>query len=230
MRMHKWQSQAFIKWMMTVLLTQILLILFPERSYRKPLAPWVCSLFKLLALLMLLILFYNLQRSSALNQMILKRGVAKNLLLASWPFLFAGVFVHIYIRIDQIMIANIVGIEGAGIYAVAIALVEQAYIIPVLLCTSLFPTVVKLKEQSAMQYEKFTKIAYSFMFYASLTIAAVIFFGAEFVVPFLYGVSYAESVEVLQVYVWAEKNIVIKVAVLVILHIYSDKLSVGKTT
>ena len=59
----------------------------------------------------------------------------------SWPLLLSGLVVMVYMRIDQIMIKNMINDEAVGYYSSAVRLCEAWYFIPVTLCNSLFPAI-----------------------------------------------------------------------------------------
>lgn len=56
---------------------------------------------------------------------------AKRLLSLSWPLILSGVAFMLYMRIDQIMIGNMIGDAAVGIYSVAVKMVEVWYFFPV---------------------------------------------------------------------------------------------------
>jgi len=72
--------------------------------------------------------------------------VAKSLLKDSWPLVFSGIVIMIYMRIDQVMIKNMLGNWAVGQYAAAVRLSEVWYFIPIVVCNSLFPAIVKAKK------------------------------------------------------------------------------------
>ncbi len=49
----------------------------------------------------------------------------------------------IYLRIDQVMLGEMAGSEEVGVYAAAVRIAEAWYFIPVAVCSSVFPGIVK---------------------------------------------------------------------------------------
>lgn len=60
-------------------------------------------------------------------------NVAKQLLKNSWLLIFSAIVVMIYMRIDQIMIKEMLGEHEVGIYSAAVRLSEAFYFIPMLI-------------------------------------------------------------------------------------------------
>ena len=59
--------------------------------------------------------------------------VAVALLKDSWPLILSGLAVMVYMRIDQIMIGNMIGEKELGIYSAAVRISEIWYFIPMAL-------------------------------------------------------------------------------------------------
>lgn len=130
-------------------------------------------------------------------------NIAKALLKDSWPLILSSLVVMIYMRIDQIMVKEILGAHEVGIYSAAVRLSEAVYFVPVMISTSLFPAILNAKAQSKALYEKRLSRLYFFLIWLA------IFFGATFsllggqVVEFLYGPDYKEASQVLEIHIWA---------------------------
>jgi len=130
-------------------------------------------------------------------------NIAKNLLKDSWPLMFASIAIGIYMKIDQVMIKNILGNEQAGIYAVAAKLSEVWYFIPMIICTSLFPAIINSIKTSIELFENRMKKLYFLMFWLSFAIASFTTILAYPIVKILFGMPYIGAVTTLQIYVWA---------------------------
>lgn len=140
-------------------------------------------------------------------------SVAKGLLRDSWPLMLSSVAISIYMKIDQVMIKNILGDEQAGIYAVAVKLSEVWYFIPMLICGSLSPSIVRAYGISNTLFESRMKKLYSLMFWSSFTIAILTTILAYPIIKILFGSAYVGSVTTLQIYTWAGIAVFIGVAV-----------------
>lgn len=125
------------------------------------------------------------------------------LLKNSWPLIFSGIAGAIYMKIDQVMIKNMMGNESVGLYSVASKISEIWYFIPSLICASLFPAIVNAKNTDEKVYEKRLTNLYSLMFYISTLIAIPISLLAGFIIVTLFGSEYLGSIGALKIHIWA---------------------------
>jgi O-antigen/teichoic acid export membrane protein len=130
-------------------------------------------------------------------------NIAKQLLKASWPLIFAAFFALIYMRIDQIMIKEMLGEYEVGIYSAAIRLGEAFYFIPMLITISLFPAIVKAKQQGEELYKQRLQQLYNLMFWLAFVIALLMSFLSDRLIVLLFGTPYHEAGQILMVHVWA---------------------------
>jgi len=128
---------------------------------------------------------------------------AKLLLKDSWPLLLSGVFFSIYMKIDQVMIKEMIGNDAVGQYSAAIRLSEAWYFIPMGIYYSLFPAIVNAKKTSEDLYYKRLQTLYDIMVFIPLVIAIIITFSGHWIVDLLFGSEYALSSSVLIVHTWS---------------------------
>jgi O-antigen/teichoic acid export membrane protein len=138
--------------------------------------------------------------------------IAKSLLKDSWPLMLASIAIGIYMKIDQVMIKNMLGNEQSGVYAVAVKLAEAWYFIPMLICTSISPSIINALKISKELFEKRLKKLYFAMFWLSFSIAGVTTIAAYPVIKILFGTPYLGAVHTLQIYVWAGIGVSLGVA------------------
>ncbi|WP_278620153.1 flippase [Ectopseudomonas oleovorans] len=129
--------------------------------------------------------------------------IAKQLLKDSWPLIFSAIVVMIYMRIDQIMIKEMLGEYEVGIYSAAIRLSEAFYFIPTLIAASLFPAIVNAKKTNHELYMLRMQRLYTLMIWLAVAIALPMTFLSSLLVPFLFGEAYIDSIPVLIVHIWA---------------------------
>lgn len=72
---------------------------------------------------------------------------SKRLLKDSWPLILSGLAVAVYMKIDQIMIGQIIGDEEVGIYSAAVRVSEIWYFIPMVITASVFPAIIEAKKK-----------------------------------------------------------------------------------
>lgn len=149
-----------------------------------------------------LILFYYRSNKLDIKTWNFNSSIAKKMLNESWPLILSGIFVTLYMRIDQIMIKEILGNEAVGKYAAAIKISEVWYFFPVVLASSLFPAIINSKKISKkIYYERLQKL-FSLIFKIAFLIAVFITFLGDFIIDLLYGIEYYEASSVLKIHIW----------------------------
>ncbi len=129
--------------------------------------------------------------------------VARELLRDSWPLVLGSVVIMIYMRIDQIMIMNMVGEREMGIFSAAVRLSEAWYFVPVVISNSLFPAILNAKKVSETEYRQRMQRLFTFMVWISLAVAIGVTFLSSFLVTALFGEAYAGAAQILSIHVWA---------------------------
>lgn len=128
---------------------------------------------------------------------------AKRMLRDSWPLILSSVAIMIYMRIDQVMLGEMVGGKEVGIYSVAVQLVEAWYFLPGVVISSVFPSIVEAREMGeAIFYERLQKL-YNFMVFFSYIIAIPVTLLAGWFIKTLYGVAYSKAAPMLAVLIWS---------------------------
>ena len=129
--------------------------------------------------------------------------IAKQLFTNAWPLIFSGMMVSIYMKIDLIMIKEMLDAKAVGIYAAAVKLCEVLYFLPVVVMSSLFPAVVEARKKDLIVYRKQVYRIYEIMIGATAIVAIITTFLADWIVNILYGSIYQEAATILQIYIWA---------------------------
>ena len=149
-----------------------------------------------------LIGMYIKQKSSLFSWSV-NFGLAKNLLKDSWPLMFSGIAISIYMKIDQVMIKNMLDAKAVGNYAVAVRLSEVWYFIPMAITSSVFPAIINAKKISEkLYYERLQKLC-NLMILISIVIALPISFFANDLINLIFGKQYNQAGLVLAIYIWA---------------------------
>ncbi len=153
-----------------------------------------------------------LKQIGALQHWTASLARAKSLLRDSWPLIISGIAVMIYVRIDQIMLGEMAGVQAVGIYSAAVRISEIWYMVPVAITASLFPTILESKKHSESLYRDRIQRLIRLMVVLSLLIAVVVTLTADRIVNLLFGIGYVEAAEVLAIHVWAGVFVFIGVA------------------
>lgn len=128
---------------------------------------------------------------------------AIGMLKDSWPLLFSGIFVTLYIRIDQVMIGEMLGSAKVGVYSAAVSLTEVWYFIPMAITSSVLPAIIdaKIKDED-LYYDRLKKLFLA-MFWLSLAVPILITFFSREIVQLVFGTPYTGAASALSIQCWA---------------------------
>jgi O-antigen/teichoic acid export membrane protein len=140
------------------------------------------------------------------------KAIAKQLLKDSWSLIISGLIIMIYMRIDQIMIKEMLGESEVGLYSAAVRLSEVWYFIPVIITASVFPSIVNAKKISEELYYTRLQRLYKLMIWLAIGIALPMTFLSDWLITLLYGDSYRDAGAVLKINIWAGVFVFIGVA------------------
>jgi PST family polysaccharide transporter len=149
---------------------------------------------------------------AALGQWRWSLGICRTLLKDSWPLVFASLSITIYMKIDQVMLGDMVGSEAVGIYSAATKISEVWYFIPSAIATSVFPTLIQAKETSEKLYYQKLRNLFNLMGRLALLIAVPMTFLSTPLVELLFGKGYTSSGPVLSIHIWAALFVFLGVA------------------
>ena len=154
---------------------------------------------------------YHLQKLKIV-QWKFDKELAISLLKDSWPLILSGVVVSIYMKVDQVLIKNMLDVKEVGYYAAAVRLSESWYFIPVAISNALFPAIVNAKNISRELYLTRLQKLYDILAWIAIGISIpVSFFSAE-IINLLYGSKYLSSAPILTIYIWAGAAVFLGVA------------------
>jgi O-antigen/teichoic acid export membrane protein len=128
---------------------------------------------------------------------------AVSLLKDSWPLILSSMLIAVYMKIDQIMIKEMIGSEAVGQYSAAVRLSEAWYFIPMVIASSLFPAIINAKKQSEELYYARLQKLYDIMVWMAIAIALPMTFLSDWVIYILYGEQYNQAGSVLIIHIWA---------------------------
>ncbi|ATC97629.1 flippase [Pseudoalteromonas spongiae] len=121
---------------------------------------------------------------------------------SKWLFLSSFAMI-LYLKIDQVMLSQMIGMEQTAQYAVAAKLSEFWYIFPVLLANAFNPLLTNNYTKQRATYDKHCKLLLSALFLSAIVIASTTALVAEPLIEFLFGESYKQSASILTIHIWA---------------------------
>ncbi|PCJ20643.1 MAG: O-unit flippase [Candidatus Cloacimonadota bacterium] len=144
--------------------------------------------------------YFRLNGSSCFNWKF-DYSLAISLFKDSYPRMLSGVVIAVYMKIDQVMLQEMIGSEAVGHYAAAVRLSLIWNFIPIAVCSSFFPALVKLKQECQKLYYSRLQKLYDLQFSMAFTIGLPIMFFSEDITSFLYGGMYDSSGQILKVHI-----------------------------
>jgi PST family polysaccharide transporter len=127
---------------------------------------------------------------------------AKSLLKDSWPLILSGLAIMVYMRIDQIMLGQMLGDEAVGIYSAAVRISEVWYFVPMAIVASVFPSIIEAKKKSEALYYQRLQWLYDVMVVLALSVAVPMTFLSDWAVSLLFGQAYEQAGAVLAIHIW----------------------------
>jgi O-antigen/teichoic acid export membrane protein len=130
-------------------------------------------------------------------------NMAKKLLLDSWPLILSSIVISVYMKIDQVMIQELMGNAAVGQYSAAVRLSEAWYFIPTIICSSLFPAIINAKLKNNELYMSRLQRLYDLMVVLGFSIVIPVTLLSEWGINLLYGQAFAQAAPVLNIHIWA---------------------------
>lgn len=124
------------------------------------------------------------------------------LLRDSWPFIFSGLAIIIYMRIDQIMISMMIGNQENGLYSAAVKLAEVWYFIPIIVMSSVYPKIISLKDKDSISFYKSLQKLYHLMTIIAYIASIPFSIFSGFIIHLFYGYQYGASAPMLAIMIW----------------------------
>jgi polysaccharide transporter, PST family len=150
-----------------------------------------------------LVIFYQKKGLISILKWKARINTMKELLKDSWPLILSGLAVSIYMRIDQIMIGNMIGDTELGIYSVAVKLSESWYFIPMVITASVFPAILHARKKSKKLYHQRLQKLYDFSTWFTIIISLIVTLLSPFIINILFGNEYSGASTVLSIHIWA---------------------------
>lgn len=157
-------------------------------------------------------LYFYFHNQLSIKNWKFSKEMAYALLKDSWPLMLSGMIISIYMKIDQVMIKEMLNNEAVGQYAAALRLSQAWYFIPVILVKSLTPALINARKTSYAEYENRYQSLYNLLVRLTIIVSIVITFTSEKIILILFNEQYLMASEILTVHIWSSIFVSIGVA------------------
>lgn len=132
-----------------------------------------------------------------------KIDTVRTLLKESWPLILSGLAIMIYMRIDQIMLGQMIGNKEVGLYSAALRFSEIWYFIPMAIVSSVMPLLTQARSESTEIYYQRLQMLFNYLVRIAYVIALPMTFISSFLVTSLYGSEYSRAGLILAIHIWS---------------------------
>jgi len=146
----------------------------------------------------LALLFYYYKNNESFRAWSFEVILARSLIKQSLPIMLAAVAISVYMRIDQVMIREMISMKSVGLYSAVTQVTGIFYFIPMSICSSLFPKLLiqKSEDEELFNYNLYKLTQKLILF--SLVLIFFTFIFSKQIVLILYGANFLESVNILK--------------------------------
>lgn len=132
------------------------------------------------------------------------RRVCFRMLRECWPLIISGLSVMIYMRIDQIMLGQMLDDEAVGIFSAAARISEAWYFVPIAIISSVAPILTKIHQNDRAEvYRNRLFTIMRLLTWMSIVIALIVSVVSAPLINVLYGEQYKQAADVLIIHAWA---------------------------
>jgi PST family polysaccharide transporter len=132
-----------------------------------------------------------------------KFRVARGFISQSWILILSGIGAMINLKIDQVMIGRLLNSSEVGVYSAAVKISEIWYFVPGFIVISVFPLLIKTRENDYPKYQNRIQHLYDLMVALALTVAIIVTIFSDFIINLIYGAEYSNSATILSIHIWA---------------------------
>lgn len=130
-------------------------------------------------------------------------AAARRLMRESWPLFLSSLGAMLYMRVDQVMLAQMVGEREVGLYSAAVRLSELWYLVPPVIVSSVMPFLAEARTRSESVYYQRLQQLFTLLIRVSLLVAIPISLLATPLTSLIFGSAYEASGSILAVHIWS---------------------------
>ncbi len=149
-----------------------------------------------------LVYFYSKQGYSLIKWHF-NKTYAKEMMREAWPMVISSAGAMLYMKVDQVMIVELLNETEGGFYAVAVKISELFSFLPGVLIGTFFPTIVESKSQSKELYHAKMRKLILFMLLIASVLGAGIYIFAHEIVYYSFGADYISAVSIIRIHIWS---------------------------
>jgi O-antigen/teichoic acid export membrane protein len=146
-----------------------------------------------IAMNLLLYCLYPTRDSARVRLSAFNMSIVRALWRPAAPMLLCSLMIVVYTRVDQLMIASLLGVEQAGIYSVTIRVVEAYAVIPMLIGTAFFPFICTKPDAEKV------RTYFDIVVFSSIITGLAVWAAAHVAIPLLFGPAYLQALEILSI-------------------------------
>ena len=149
-----------------------------------------------------LLFFYKHKAKGKLNKWRFKKDLAKELMSEAWPMVISSAGAILYVKIDQVMIVEMLDDIQGGYYGVAVKISELFSFIPGLLVGTFFPAIIESKKVDIKNYKlKMQKLILLMMSIAAFLGLGIYLFANQ-IVYYSFGEEFLPAVSIVKIHIW----------------------------
>lgn len=129
------------------------------------------------------------------------KPIALSLLKDSLFYMLTAIIISLYMKIDQVMIKEMIDTKSVGYYSVATKLSELWYFLPIIISSSFYPAIENAKKQNHKLYYDRLERLFIVCNIIALSIILPTIFWSDYMVILLYGPDYKAAGSVLVIHI-----------------------------
>jgi PST family polysaccharide transporter len=164
---------------------------------------WFCGAVLLDSILSAVALVCVFQgRGESVRRWAVSAALGRSILRDSWPLILSGLLVAIYMRVEQLLVMNMLGSASMGIYYASVRINEMWLFIPTYILSTIYPLMVDKRQTDLIGYHQRLQHAFDLLTGLGYLIALAVSWLAPAIIPWIYGVNFQTAVPILLIQAW----------------------------
>jgi polysaccharide transporter, PST family len=126
----------------------------------------------------------------------------RDMVVTTWPLVIANLSTIVYMRIDALMLASMIGDTGVGLFSAATKVSEALYFIPAAAVATVAPALTAAHRRSRVEYNRQLLRVTRTLVWLAIPIAVIFACSSHLIIVGLYGRAYAPAAAVLSIHAW----------------------------